>query len=107
MKVTFLGTLLGVPFLLEVYHFKNNKNMNDLKLSILFLLHKVKINKRGLCPVRCRITYLKKRKEFSIGLFINPDKWNNTLQKAVPPNIENNIINTQMSLISQKINEAY
>ena len=81
--------------------------MNNYKISILFLLNKVKINKRGLCPIRCRITCQKKRKIFSTGLFIKSDNWDNGLQLAKPPNPENNIINTQISLISQKINEAF
>ena len=81
--------------------------MNNYKISILFLLNKVRTNKRGLCPIRCRITYQKKRKIFSIGLFIKPESWDNGLQLAKPPNPENNIINTQVSLISQKINEAF
>lgn len=102
----FLGIHLGVPFLPKVYHKKLN-NMNNYKVSILFLLQKVRLNKQGKCPIRCRITYLKQRKEFSTGLFINPDKWNSKQQGAKPPNKENNIINTQLSLISQKINEAF
>jgi len=81
--------------------------MNNYKISILFLLNKVKINKKGLCPIRCRITYQKKRKIFSTGLFINPVDWSSSQQVAKPPNAENNIINTQLSLISQKINEAF
>lgn len=81
--------------------------MNSYKISILFLLNKVRKNKKGLCPVRCRLTYQKKRKIFSTGLFIKPDNWDNGLQLAKPPNPENNIINMQISLISQKINEAF
>lgn len=81
--------------------------MSNYKISILFLLQKVRLNKQGKCPVRCRVTYLKKRKEFATGLFINPEYWNNTQQQAKPPNTQNNIINTQLSLISHKINEAF
>ena len=81
--------------------------MNNYKVRILFLLKKVRLNKQGKCPIRCRVTYLKKRKEFATGLFINPDHWNNGVQIAEPPNPENNIINTQLSLISQKISEAF
>ena len=65
------------------------------------------MNKKGLCPLRCRITYKQKRKIFSTGVFINPENWNNTLQLAKPPEKYNTIINTQMSLINQKINEAF
>ncbi|MEP5339452.1 MAG: tyrosine-type recombinase/integrase [Algibacter sp.] len=81
--------------------------MNDYKLSVLFVIQKVKTNKKGKCPLRCRLTFSKRRKEFSTGMFINPDTWDNAAQKAKPPNKENNIINTQLSLISQKINEAF
>jgi len=42
-------------------------------LNILFLLQKNRTNQKGTCPIRCRITYLKARKEFSIGLFIKPE----------------------------------
>ena len=47
-----------------------------MKLSILFLLRKNKINTKGMCPIECRITYLGKRKPFATGLFINPKNWN-------------------------------
>ncbi|WP_339663168.1 Arm DNA-binding domain-containing protein [uncultured Polaribacter sp.] len=49
--------------------------MNNFKLSILFVLQKIKTNKKGQCPIKCRITFLKSRKEFSTGIFINPDYW--------------------------------
>ncbi|WP_082379236.1 Arm DNA-binding domain-containing protein [Pseudalgibacter alginicilyticus] len=81
--------------------------MNDYKLAILFLLKKVKTNKKGLCPIRCRITYSKTRKEFSTGLLIKPEAWDSKQQVAKPPNKENNILNAHLSLISQKINEAF
>jgi len=53
------------------------------------------------------MTYQKKRKIFSTGLFINPEYWSSSQQEAKPPNAENNIINTQLSLINQKISEAF
>ena len=81
--------------------------MNKYKITVLFVIQRNKMNIKGLCPLRCRLTYKQKRKIFSTGIFINPEKWNNTLQNTVPPNIESNIINTQMSLINQKINEAF
>ncbi|MEW4922623.1 tyrosine-type recombinase/integrase [Algibacter sp. 2305UL17-15] len=81
--------------------------MNNYKITVLFVIQRNKVNAKGLCPIRCRITYQKKRKVFSIGLFINPNSWNSSIQKAKPPNKQNNIINTQLSLISQKINEAF
>lgn len=81
--------------------------MENNKLTILFLLQKVRLNKKGKCPIRCRITLFKKRKEFSTGLFINPDHWKSKKQKAHPPNKENEFINSQLSLISQQISKAF
>ncbi|MBU2939857.1 site-specific integrase [Lacinutrix sp. C3R15] len=77
------------------------------KLSVLFLIDKTKINKQEKCPIKCRITYLKKRRVFSTGLFTVVDCWNSKKQKAIPLNKENENINTQMSLIKQRINQAF
>ena len=81
--------------------------MNDYKISILFLLQKARINKQGKCPVRCRVTYLKTRKIFSTGLFINPDYWDSGKQKASPLSTENTLLNNKLSLIYQQIDTAF
>ena len=81
--------------------------MNTNKIRILFLLDKSKINKQGKCPIKCRITFLGKRKQFATGKFINPKHWYSKLQQAKPPNDENNNINTQLSLIKSKINRTF
>jgi len=78
-----------------------------MKLSILFLLRRNKINVKGLCPIECRITLDSQRKPFSTGVFINPDCWNASKQKAHPPNKGNTQINTHLSLIKQEINQAF
>jgi len=78
-----------------------------MKLSILFLLRRNKLNVKGLCPIECRITLDSQRKPFSTGVFINPDCWNVSKQKAYPPNKGNAHINTQLSLIKQEINQAF
>ena len=72
------------------------------KIKILFLISATRINKKGLVPLICRITYLGKRKPFSTGLFINPKNWSSAKQQAVPLNTENTQINTQLSLIKQE-----
>ncbi len=77
-----------------------------MKISILFLLRRNKINAKTQCPIECRITYDAKRKPFSTGLFVNPKNWNAQKQKAFPPNEESNFINTELSLIRNKINQA-
>lgn len=78
-----------------------------MKINILFVLQKNRLNQQQECPIRCRITYSGKRKIFSTGLFINPDCWSSKKQKALPSSEENNFINSQLSLISQKINKAF
>ncbi len=79
----------------------------NLILKILFVISKTRINKKGLVPISCRITFNKKRKVFATGFFINPEFWYSKEQKAKPPNKDNNFINTQLSLIKQKINQAF
>jgi len=81
--------------------------MNTYKIRILFLLDKSKTNKQGKCPLKCRITFLSRRKQFATGQFINPECWYSKKQLAEPPNIENDNINTQLSLIKSKINRAF
>jgi integrase len=81
--------------------------MINNNLKILFLLDKVKSNKQGNAPIRCRLTFNGKRKIFSTGLFINPKFWHSKIQLAKPPNDENAQINTQLSLIKQKVNQAF
>ena len=78
-----------------------------MKTTITYLLYKAKTNSRGLCPIRCRVTYLKKRKEFSSGIFINPSFWNSKKQQAEPPEPDLDYINTQLSLIRQDLNQAF
>lgn len=81
--------------------------MNTHKLRILYVLEKNKIRHGGKAPIYCRLTFLKKRKQFATGLFINPDHWSSKRQKTHPPDKNNNYVNTQLSLISQKINEVF
>ncbi|KUJ51734.1 site-specific integrase [Chryseobacterium sp. JAH] len=76
-------------------------------MKILFYIRKSKMNANNLCPLTCRITNELERKEFSTGIFINPDYWNASKQKAHPSNKGNNQVNTQLSLIKQEINQAF
>lgn len=76
-------------------------------IRILFLINKTKLNSKGLAPLRCRITYLGCRKKFSTGLFIKCEDWLNKLQKARVVSQENEIINYQINLITNKINKSF
>jgi len=79
-----------------------------MKLNILYTINKYKINSKGLCAITCRITYLKVRKQFSTGLFINPNFWHSKKQQLVkPPEPDAEFINAQLSLIKTKLNQAF
>ena len=81
--------------------------MKNLKFNIRYILSKNKTRKDGKAPLMCRITYLDKRKQFSVGLFINPKNWNNSLQECEPPSNDNNYINSQLNLIKNQINQVF
>ena len=76
--------------------------MNNYKLAVLFFLKRNRINKIGKCPIRCRITFKKTRKEFSTGIFISPDYWDSGKQKASPPGTENALLNNKLSGIYKR-----
>lgn len=78
-----------------------------MKLNILVLLHKTKLNLLGKCPLIIRITFNKKRKEFSTGLKIKPQNWNSKQQRIEPPEPDADIISTQLSLIKTKLSQAF
>ncbi len=46
--------------------------MNNTIIKVLFVPVKNRTNNLGKAAIKCRITYLKQRKEFSTRLFINP-----------------------------------
>ena len=81
--------------------------MNNNTMKVLFLLAKNRTNKKGKCTLKCRITYCKERREFSIGQFVNPNYWNSKQQLVKPPESDSDIINQQLSLIKTKINRAF
>jgi len=78
-----------------------------MKLNILFIINKQKINSKGLCVLMCRITYNKYRKSFSSGLFVNPEYWNSKKQKVLENTEQSDYLNKQLSLIKTKINKVF
>jgi site-specific recombinase XerD len=81
--------------------------MNNKKINIIFLLAKARINKQGKCPLRCRITYNQKRREFATGLLIKPNEWDNSKQCINTETINDSQIETQLSLINHMISQAF
>jgi integrase/recombinase XerD len=77
------------------------------KLNLIFIISISKVRKDGKAPLNCRMTYLNNRKQFSTNLFINPDYWNKNEQEIQPSNSQNDIINSQLSLIKTKISQVF
>jgi len=77
--------------------------MSINKLSILFYPNKARINKKGFCVLRCRLTLEGERKEFSTGIFIKPKYWNSS-EQYYSVDI---VINDQLGLITNKLNDYY
>jgi integrase len=77
--------------------------MYNEKITILFIINTARTNQRGLCPLNCRITLNKERKQFNPGLLVNPEYWESKLQKVT--NLEPNYkyINAQLERIQVKI----
>ncbi|KVV13589.1 site-specific integrase [Flavobacterium sp. TAB 87] len=78
--------------------------MHQEKITILFVISADKTNQKGLCPLNCRITLNKERKQFSTGLFVNSNYWENKLQKVSVQDPNHKFINTQIEQIQIKIN---
>ncbi len=76
-------------------------------MKILFLIQNSKLNKRGTTPIRCRITIDKSRKEFSTGIFVPPKSWSTEKQKILEDAENFKTINSQISLIKQKLGRAF
>jgi len=81
--------------------------MKHQKLSVRFILNVAKTNKKGTCPIKCRITYQKKRREFATGEFVIPNQWDSKQQKATPYSTENQQLNTQLQIIEGNIKKEY
>ncbi len=78
--------------------------MHQEKTTILFVFSLTKINQKGLCPLNCRITLNKGRKQFVTGLFVKPIYWDNKLQEVNSQDSNCKFINAQIKQIQTKIN---
>jgi len=81
--------------------------MNQQKLTIRFVLLRAKINKRGMCPLSCRLTLNGKRKAFATGQFVNPENWNSKLQETTATTLTSQQINQQLNIIKTDIRNIY
>ena len=77
--------------------------MYQEKITVLFLLNSSRTNQKGVCPLHCRITLFKERKQFSTGLFVNPSYWESKCQKVNIKETNHKYINAQIERIQVKI----
>lgn len=77
--------------------------MHNEKITILFIISTARTNQRGLCPLYCRITLNKERKQFNPGLLVNPIYWESKLQKVTILEPNHQYINAQLERIQVKI----
>ena len=81
--------------------------MTISKLYIRFITRSNDLNNNGLSIIRCRLTYNKKRKDFSTGISVNPDHWDPKKQRLLDQSDQEETITMQISLIKNKINRAF
>jgi integrase/recombinase XerD len=77
-----------------------------MNIKILFYPSKRTRKEKEYAVLICRITYNKKRKQFSTGQFINPDYWNSKKQR-VEPCEDSTYINQQLSLVKNNLYQAF
>ncbi len=80
--------------------------MELLKLTIRFIIAKNKTRTDNKAPLFCRLTFNKKRKQFATGLFVSSKSWDSKKQLVKPLEEEYTYINTQLTLIKQKLQQA-
>lgn len=81
--------------------------MKKENFTILFVLKKVRLNNKGLCPINVRITYRGKRKENATGYFVAPKLWDASRQLINSKSSDAINDNAQLELIKQKIKNSY
>lgn len=81
--------------------------MNYDKIRVLFVIARNRIKKNGKAPIFCRLTYLRKRKQFSTGIFLEPKSWDNTKQSVLRRNSNYKSYNQQLSQIRQDLIKAH
>lgn len=81
--------------------------MKNQSLSILFVIKLNKKNKKGMCPLNVRITYLKKRREASSGIMVNPLYWSSKQQRNTSRTTSGEQINQQLEVQVAAIRKAY
>ena len=77
--------------------------MTTLKLYKRFIIRTNELNRQGLAPVKCRITYNKIRKMFSTGITVNPDHWDPKKQRLLDQSDQEETTSTAASVCSSLV----
>ncbi|MCS6796247.1 MAG: Arm DNA-binding domain-containing protein [Raineya sp.] len=82
--------------------------MKATKINILFWLRKNYINRKGTCQIYCGISARGKKAEFSTGLYIRPNDFDQKRQQAKKTADQSEFINIKLAeirnfLIKEKI----
>jgi|TARA_R110000751_G_scaffold39719_15_gene94612 integrase/recombinase XerD len=77
--------------------------MKHTKLYIRFFAVLSKQNKRGYCPIRCKISFNTSSIKFSTGIFTNPDNWSKDDQEVTKDDVDHITKNGMLQLISSKL----
>ena len=81
--------------------------MTTLNLYIRFIIRANELNRRGLAPIKCRLTYNKCRKNFSTGISVDLKDWDSRKQKLLDSSDHEETTNMQLSLIKNKLGKAF
>lgn len=75
--------------------------------NLLFFIKKSKIKANGTAPIYLRITIDGKPKEIASKRYIQPDKWDNKLQKASGSSNEIKSLNLYLKTLEQQVYDAH
>ncbi len=75
--------------------------------NLLFFIKKSKIKANGTAPIYLRITIDGKPKEIASKRYIQPDKWDNKLQKVSGYSEEVKALNAYLKTLEQQVYEAH
>ncbi|HUH51350.1 MAG TPA: site-specific integrase [Flavobacterium sp.] len=75
--------------------------------NLLFYVKKSKIRANGTAPIYLRITIDGKVKEIASKRYIEPDKWNSKMQKAVGTSEEIRSLNSYLKTLEQQVYDAH
>ena len=77
------------------------------RFSSTFFIRKSRSNKSNKCDIYLRITANGKRSEMSINRKIEEDKWNKRSSRVMGRNVDSDMINAYMDMITSKLNKIH